>query len=321
MNRRVVVVGGGLAGSAAALTCADAGARVTLLEARRRLGGATYSFQRDGLWLDNGQHVHLRCCTAYRAFIDRIGASGMVTMQRRLEIPVIHPGRGVAWIKRANLPAPLHLARSLGAYRHLSLVERLQLGRALLGLMRLDLQDASLDARTFGDWLRARGQSDGSLEALWDLIVLPTVNLPSAEASLSLAAMVFKVGLLRDRSAADMGYTTTTLGRAHSDQGLRALQAAGVDVQLGVAVSGMEVEPGGRAARPTARRRPGGRRHRAGGAAPASRAPGADRRRSGRGALRRLGCRAHRESARDLRPAGHAIFVRGRGRDAGAMGV
>ena len=245
MSRHVVVIGGGLAGCAAALTCADAGARVTLLEARRRLGGATYSFQRDGLWLDNGQHVHLRCCTAYRAFIERIGAAGMVTMQRRLAIPVIHPGRGVAWIKRGGLPAPLHLARSLGTYRHLSLGERLQLARALVGLMRLDLRDASLDDQTFGRWLRRRGQSDGAVEALWDLIVLPTVNLPSAEASLSLAAMVFKVGLLSDRSAADMGYTTTTLGRAHGDQGLRALRAAGVDVQLGVAVSEVCVEPGG----------------------------------------------------------------------------
>ena len=245
MSRHVVVVGGGLAGCAAALTCADSGARVTLLEARQRLGGATFSFQRDGLWLDNGQHVHLRCCTAYRGFIDRIGAAGMVTMQRRLAIPVIWPGRGVAWIRRTNLPAPLHLARSLGAYRHLSLAERLQLGRALVGLMRLDLRDSSLDARTFGDWLSAHGQSDRSFEALWDLIVLPTVNLPSAEASLSLAAMVFKVGLLRDRSAADMGYTTTTLGRAHGDQGMRALRAAGVDVQLGQAVSEVRDEPGG----------------------------------------------------------------------------
>ena len=245
MSRHVVVVGGGLAGCAAALTCADSGARVTLLEARQRLGGATFSFQRDGLWLDNGQHVHLRCCTAYRGFIDRIGAAGMVTMQRRLAIPVIRPGRGVAWIRRTNLPAPLHLARSLGAYRHLSLAERLQLGRALVGLMRLDLRDSSLDARTFGDWLSAHGQSDRSFEALWDLIVLPTVNLPSAEASLSLAAMVFKVGLLRDRSAADMGYTTTTLGRAHGDQGMRALRAAGVDVQLGQAVSEVRDEPGG----------------------------------------------------------------------------
>ena len=73
---RVIVVGGGLAGLAAAVSCVDGGARVTLLEARPRLGGATFSFRREGLWVDNGQHVFLRCCTAYRGFLRRIGAEG-----------------------------------------------------------------------------------------------------------------------------------------------------------------------------------------------------------------------------------------------------
>ena len=62
---RIAVVGGGLAGLAAAIDCADAGAAVTLYEGRTRLGGATFSFERNGLWLDNGQHVSLRCCTSY----------------------------------------------------------------------------------------------------------------------------------------------------------------------------------------------------------------------------------------------------------------
>ena len=53
----VVVIGAGLAGLGASLRCADEGLRVTLLEARRRLGGATWSLQRGGLWVDNGQHV------------------------------------------------------------------------------------------------------------------------------------------------------------------------------------------------------------------------------------------------------------------------
>ena len=61
----VVIVGGGLAGMTAALDCRERGYAVQLLEARPRLGGATYSFARGDLLVDTGQHVLLRCYTAY----------------------------------------------------------------------------------------------------------------------------------------------------------------------------------------------------------------------------------------------------------------
>ena len=239
----VVVAGGGLAGISAALALADAGLRVTLLEARGRLGGATYSFQRDGLWLDNGQHVFLRCCTAYRAFIERIGSGDLVTLQRRLDIPVIHPDRGVSRLARSALPAPLHLGPSLAAYRHLSRLDKLRVVRSAAALARLDLGDRSLDEQTFGRWLRDHGVSSRALESFWDLIVLPTLNLPSDEASLWQSAMVFQVGLLTDGPAADLGYTTVPLGEAHGARAAAALEASGVNVRLHSAISGIERPP------------------------------------------------------------------------------
>src|SRR5581483_10972682 len=66
---RAVVAGGGLAGLAAALDLADAGADVTLLEARPTLGGAVQTLpRRDGdpePPPDNGQHIALGCFSAY----------------------------------------------------------------------------------------------------------------------------------------------------------------------------------------------------------------------------------------------------------------
>ena len=91
-RRTAVVVGGGLAGTTAALALADAGLRVTLTEARPRLGGLAFSFQRGELTVDNGQHVFLRCCTAYQWFLDRIAARDLVTLQDRLDVPVLRRG-------------------------------------------------------------------------------------------------------------------------------------------------------------------------------------------------------------------------------------
>jgi squalene-associated FAD-dependent desaturase len=230
---RVVVVGGGLAGIAAALACADAGAAVTLLEVRPRLGGAAYSFRRDGMWLDNGQHVFLRCCTAYRALLERLGSADEVTLQPRLAIPVLAPGERPAWLRRTRAPAPLHLVGALARYRHLAPAERAGVARAVLALRRVDPQDAAADARTFGDWLAEHGQGPRAVGALWDLIALPTLNLRAAEASLALAAFVFQEGLLRRADAGDVGWARRPLLAVHGWAAERALRDAGVDVRLG----------------------------------------------------------------------------------------
>ena len=229
---RVTVVGGGLAGISAALACADAGAKPTLVEVRPRLGGAAYSFDRDGMVLDNGQHVFLRCCTAYRALLARLGSDSATVLQRRLAIPVLAPGGRVQWLRRSTLPAPLHLAPALARYGHLSAGGRIRAARAALRLARLDLDDATLDERTFGEWLSAQGQGPRELEALWNLIALPTLNLPAEEASLAMAAFVFQTGLLHDAAAGDVGFARLPLSAVHGEPAERTLRDAGVGIRL-----------------------------------------------------------------------------------------
>ncbi|MHB8492472.1 MAG: NAD(P)-binding protein, partial [Solirubrobacteraceae bacterium] len=92
------MLGGGVAGITAALDCAEGGARVTLVEVRPRLGGAAYSFEREGVQVDNGQHVFMRCCTAYRGLLARLGSEAGVRLQRRLEVPVMTPGGSVTML-------------------------------------------------------------------------------------------------------------------------------------------------------------------------------------------------------------------------------
>jgi squalene-associated FAD-dependent desaturase len=231
--RQVVVIGGGLAGITAALDCADAGAQVTLVEVRRRLGGAAYSFERDGLLLDNGQHVFLRCCTAYRDLLARLGSEQRVALQRRLEIPVLKPGAPAATLRRNGLPAPLHLAGALARYRHMSLRQRLGAARAAIALSRLAPDEQARDEPTLGEWLARHGQDAAAVAALWDLIALPTLNLPASQASLSLGAFVFRTGLLQHADAGDVGLHCRPLSETIGEPALAELHRAGVEVKLG----------------------------------------------------------------------------------------
>lgn len=237
MSLRVAVVGGGLAGITAALRLADAGHAVVLVEGRPRLGGLTHSFAKEidegTIWVDNGQHVFLRCCTAYRALLERLGVTTEVALQDRLDVPVgSEVSRRIGRIRRTGLPAPLHLGASLAAYRWLSPVERARVIPAALAMGRVDREAQATDEHSFGEWLTAHGQSPRAVEALWDLIGVATLNAPAERASLALAATVFQLGLLSEPGAADIGWAEVPLQRLHGDAAATALAAAGVEVRL-----------------------------------------------------------------------------------------
>jgi squalene-associated FAD-dependent desaturase len=229
---RVAIVGGGLAGITAALDCATIGARVTLVEARPRLGGAAYSFEREGLRLDNGQHVFLRCCEQYLDLLSRLGSRSSTTLQARLDVPVLAPDGRVARLRRARLPAPLHLAPSLARYVHLSPVDRARAVRAALALRRLEPGDPGADGRTFGEWLTDHGQSAAAVEGLWEMIARPTLNLRPGDASLAQAIQVFGTALLTAAPAGDIGWSLVPLGDLHDGPARRTLAAAGIEVRL-----------------------------------------------------------------------------------------
>ncbi len=208
MSATVAVIGGGLAGIAAAIALAEGGADVTLLEARPRLGGATCSFSRDGLIVDTGQHVFLGCCSAYRGLLAKLGMTEHAPIQDRFDVTVLAPGADgqprKARLRRTALPGPLHMLPALGRYPFLSLAERARVSRPALAMRRVDPADPRADTQRFGDWLAARGQSERTRRALWDLFSVSALNIAGDDASLALAAVVVKTGLLGKNNAADI---------------------------------------------------------------------------------------------------------------------
>jgi squalene-associated FAD-dependent desaturase len=245
-RRHAAVIGGGLAGITAALSLRDAGAAVTLLESRPRLGGAASSYSRGGMMIDNGQHVFLRCCSSYQELLTRLGVTDQVAIQDRFDVTVLTgTGNGSARLRRSSLPSPLHLAGALARYPLLSLAERARVGRAALAFRFADPASADLDRQRLGEWLAARGQDERARRRLWDLFIISALNISGDDASVGLAATVIKTALLGRRDAADIGMAKVPLGRLHADATADLLARVGAEVRLGARAASIERLPGG----------------------------------------------------------------------------
>ena len=230
---KAVVVGGGLAGLAAALELQDAGQEVTLLEARPTLGGAVQTLpEREGdpdPPPDNGQHVALGCCTEYLGFLKRIGQAGSVRREP-LSLPVIAEDGAVARIA----PGPLALLR----YRHVSWADRLAIARVARRLGGLVPDEH--DGETFAELLRRLGQSQVAIDRFWDVFLRPALNLRSEEVSAAPALFTVQTALLAERSASDLLLPMAPLGAMHGEAARRALVEGGGSVRTGARVAALE---------------------------------------------------------------------------------
>ena len=126
------------------------GVATTLIERRPFAGGKTFSFTDpdSGVELDNGQHVYLRCCTAY---IDLNRTSGSDTAEMRIQPRLqpagdstpppaaVSPIASATRRRRLCCPPPLNLSHVHPALRATSAWARSScLGRAVLPLMRMN---------------------------------------------------------------------------------------------------------------------------------------------------------------------------------------
>jgi squalene-associated FAD-dependent desaturase len=211
---KVAVVGGGLAGLAAALELVDGGAEVVLHEARPTLGGAVQTLPaRDGdpePPPDNGQHIALGCFTEYLRFLDRVGEGGSY-LRTRLGLPVLDESGRAATIE-PSLPALLR-------YGHLSVGDRLR-----IPLVTARCRKAKPEpGETFGHLLRRLGASDGAIDRFWDVFIRPALNLPADEVDARAGLFTVRTALLGPRANSDLVLPTRPLGAMHGDAAGRVL--------------------------------------------------------------------------------------------------
>ncbi|MHB1037083.1 MAG: hydroxysqualene dehydroxylase HpnE [Pirellulales bacterium] len=233
---RVAIVGGGLAGMAAAVALAPHGYRVELFEARRRLGGRAASF-RDvvtGQVVDQCQHISLGCCTQLADFRRRIGMDD--GFRREATLHFFGPdGRQCDFSASRLLPAPLHLGPALFGLKYLTLAERWSIARAIGQLAREPAADRA-DGATIGHWLRERRQTPAALERFWSPVLVSALGETLDRASLAAARKVFVDGFLASRRGYELEVPRVPLADLFDRRAGQWLARAGVTLRLATRV-------------------------------------------------------------------------------------
>src|SRR5579864_1789106 len=163
-NKTVAIVGGGLAGLAAACALSASGFRVTLFERRPYLGGRASSYEHPGTGevVDNCQHVLFGLCTNLIAFYKTIGIENKIRWFDRMTF--IEPGGRQSILQPSSLPAPLHVMPSFLRLKFLTMRDKIALTRALIVLMTRVPKD---DGTSFQDWLIRHHQTPAAIERFW----------------------------------------------------------------------------------------------------------------------------------------------------------
>jgi hydroxysqualene dehydroxylase len=194
---RVVVVGAGFAGLAAAIALQERRHQVLLLERRGVLGGRASS-SRDALSgedVDNGTHLMIG---AYHATFDltrRAGAEDLLQFQDDLRIDYVDD-RGFSSLACPPLPAPLHLLAGLLGLR-LPWSVRLQAIR--LGLaVRFGRPPWGL---TLAEYFQRTGQGPEARRLLWDPLAIAILNEAPEKAAAVLFWNVYREAFLAGHAA------------------------------------------------------------------------------------------------------------------------
>ncbi len=217
----VAIIGGGLAGLAAAVALGSTGRPVTVFEARPFLGGRATSYplntgDENGPTIDNCQHVLLRCCTNLLDFYRRLNVTDHIHFHR--DFYWIEPGGRMSSMRRGMLPAPLHFTGSFAKLRFLSPADKLSVAHGLLAVKYEYGKRADLNQITMLDWLREKGQTERAIERFWRQVLVSAVNEDLDRMAAVHGLQVFYLGFLSQANAYEMGVPSVPLGELYSEK-------------------------------------------------------------------------------------------------------
>ena len=235
----VIVLGGGLAGLAAAAVLGDSGYRVKLFEARPFLGGRATSYESGAETIDNCQHILLRCCVNLIDFYERLGVSQSIRWYD--EYVFIEPGGRRSVMRAGRLPAPAHFTESFFSLKFLNFSEKIAVMRGLAAIRR-EASRTDLDQITIAHWLNEHRQPARAIERFWRQVLVSAISEELDRTAAAHAFQVFRLAFLATRDAYERGVPAVPLGELYRSEAWEKIGA--VEMHLRAPVERIEIGDG-----------------------------------------------------------------------------
>ncbi len=247
MKQKVVIIGGGFAGLKAAVSLADAGLQVTVVESRVGLGGRARSFQDpvSGEVVDNGQHLFLGAYQETLEFLKRLGTQGNLIFQDRLRVDFAQPGGETFHLNCPAVASPWHLLFGMLRLPTLSWQDKIGLRRILHAVTSRrgnGTEAAELDRQTVEEWLTRLGQSERSRTAFWYPLAIATLNEQPARASALGLVTVLRTVVGRPWKESCLGISSVGLTDLYAEAARKIILEKAGQVMLNCPAAGMELQ-------------------------------------------------------------------------------
>lgn len=197
--KKVIILGGGIAGLSAASFLAAEGYKTEVIESSPKLGGRAYSFydQFSGISFDNGQHIMMGCYKETLRFFNLIGAAGNIKVQEKLDIRFLKPGFKEYRLKSSSAPYPFNLLSALLGYNALSFEEKISFIKVFLRLPLYSSKD--FNSISVKEWLLRESISENAIKSFWEILCIGAMNTETELASADLFIKILKEIFLKGK--------------------------------------------------------------------------------------------------------------------------
>ncbi len=193
--KKVIVIGGGLAGITAAVYLKEKNYEVTLIESSPALGGRTKSFFDSGFncYLDNGQHILIKGYKNTLELLKKFRAGGNFFYKENFSITFLDK-KSNEW--QFSISKSVKTVIDFLRLKNLNLSEKISLLKFFMSIK--NLKHESLENETALELLERNKQSKNLINNFWKLLIESALNTPIEKTSGQIFLFVLEKMFIED---------------------------------------------------------------------------------------------------------------------------